>query len=86
MKALDILNKIKWDKSEKPEETFVFYYDRVSGNLVKIPFESIKEIGKSFITIEKEGEEVEIPIHRIKEIRINEKLIWSRSGHNVQLS
>jgi uncharacterized protein (UPF0248 family) len=78
MRTIDILNKIKWDKSENPKETFVFYFDRIKNQLLKIPFESIKEIGKSFIMIEKDGEEVEIPIHRIKEIRRNSKLIWSR--------
>jgi len=80
MRTIDILNKIKWDKSENPDETFVFYFDRIANKLVKIPFNSIKEIGKSFLTVEKDGEEVEIPIHRVREIKRNEKLIWAKNN------
>jgi len=79
IKTIDILNKIRWDSSESPEKTFIFYLDRISGKLVRVPFLSIKEIGKSFVTIEKDGKEVEIPIHRIKEIRRDGKLIWVRN-------
>ncbi len=78
MRAIDILNKIKWDKSEEPEKTFVFYYDRILDKFVRVPFTSIKDIGKNFITIEKEGEEAEIPVHRIREVRRNGNLIWKR--------
>ena len=78
MITIDILNKIKWDKSEKPKETFVFYYDRIAKKLIKIPFTSIKDIGKNFFTVEKDGEDVEIPIHRIEEIRRKGKLIWAK--------
>lgn len=78
MRTIDILHKIKWDKSEKPEETFVFYFDRIAKKLIKIPFTSIKDIGKNFITVENDGEEIEIPIHRIEEIRRKEKLIWAK--------
>ena len=80
MRTINILNKIKWDKSENPDETFVFYFDRIANKLVKIPFNSIKEIGKSFLTVEKDGEEVEIPIHRVREIKRNEKLIWAKNN------
>jgi len=46
--------------------------------LKKIEFRDIKNIEGNFLTVEKQGEEAEIPIHRIREIRKENKLIWRR--------
>jgi len=78
MKTVDMLNKIKWDKSGEPEKTFVFYRDRISNELVKISLTSIKNVWKNFITVEKGGGEIEIPIHRIEEIRKNGRCIFRK--------
>jgi uncharacterized protein (UPF0248 family) len=78
MNAKEILNKIKWDKSEEPDKCSVFYIDRISKKLEKIEFRDIKNIEGNFLVIEKNSEEVEIPIHRIREIRNEDKLIWRR--------
>ena len=75
---IDLLNKIKWDKKENPEDFSVFYLDRISRKLVKVPFTAVKRIEGSFMIIEKDKEEVEIPVHRIREIRKKENVILKR--------
>lgn len=79
MNAKEALNKIKWGEKE-PEKYFVFYIDRISKELKKIKFSEIKKIEGSFFIMKKDGEETEIPIHRIRELRKENKLIWRRGN------
>jgi len=74
----DLLNKIKWDKRENPEEYEIFYLDRISKKLIGLPYTSIKRIEGSFMVVMRNGEEVEIPLHRIKQVKKKGKIIWSR--------
>lgn len=75
---LDLLNKIKWDKKEKPKEYEIFYFDRISKKLNEIKFKDIKRIEGTFMILEREGKEVNIPLHRIKQVRRLGRLIWKR--------
>jgi uncharacterized protein (UPF0248 family) len=75
---IDLLNKIKWDKREHPEDYEIFYLDRISKRLIGIPYKSIKRIEGNFMAVARNNEEVEIPLHRIKEVRKKGKVIWSR--------
>jgi len=75
---LDLLNKIKWDENEKPEEYLIFYFDRIVSKLIEIKFNDIKKIDGSFMVLERNGEESNIPLHRIKEVKKSGKLIWKR--------
>ena len=77
MNAKEELNKIKWGEKQ-PEKYFVFYIDRISKDLKKIPFAKIKKIEGNFFEIEENGKIAEIPTHRIREIRKDSKLIWRR--------
>lgn len=74
----DFLNKIKWDKRLKPEEYSIFYMDRVENKLIEIKYNDIKRIEGTFMIIDKDLEEVNIPLHRIREVRRNKKLVWKR--------
>ena len=73
----DLLNKIKWDKRESPEEYFIFYYDRVVDNLLKIPYTKIKRIEGSFMVLDNEDES-NIPLHRVRKVMKNNEIIWER--------
>jgi len=75
---LDLLNKIKWDKREKPEDYTMGYEDRVSGQVIEIKFADIKRIEGNFIIIEKDLEEVSIPLHRIRVVKKNDSVVWER--------
>lgn len=74
----DLLNKIKWDKREKPEDYSLFYFDRISKELIKIDYTDIKSFEDNFIVVEKNNEESFIPMHRIKEVRKNNIIVWKR--------
>lgn len=68
----DLLNKIKWDKREKPEDYSLFYFDRISKELIKIDYTDIKSFEDNFIVAEKNNEEVYI---QCTELRKSEKTI-----------
>ncbi|MEK6835456.1 MAG: DUF504 domain-containing protein [Nanoarchaeota archaeon] len=70
--CFNVLNKIKWDKALNPNEYSLIYLD--FNKKVEIKFNEIKEISKNFISLQ----DKEIPLHRIKEIRKNNKIIWKR--------
>ncbi len=74
----DLLNKIKWDKRENPEDYSLFYFDRISKELIKIDYTDIKSFEDNFIVVEKNNEESFIPMHRIKEVRKNNIIVWKR--------
>ena len=73
-----LLNKIKWDKRENPEDYSLFYFDRISKELIKINYIDIKKFEDNFIVVEKNNEESFIPMHRIKEVRKNNLVVWKR--------
>ena len=75
---IDLLNKIKWDKREKPEDYEIYYLDRVSNELIGVPFELIKRIEGNFMVIDRHSEEVEIPLHRIRQIKKKGVVVWKR--------
>jgi len=78
-----LLNKIKWDKREKPELYSIHYLDRISKKLIELDYNEIKKINGTFIIIERNDEEVNIPTHRIREVRKENKVVWKRKVSNT---
>lgn len=74
----DLLNKLKWDTSEHPEEYTFFYFDRVEKILKELRYKEILKIEEGFLYLLKNGEEVAIPLHRIKKVIKNNVVIWER--------
>ncbi len=72
----DLLNKIKWDKRENPEQYSIFYLDRILNKLIQIPYTKIKKLEGSFMVIGEE--ETDIPLHRIKKVMKNDAVVWER--------
>jgi len=73
----ELINKIKWDNRENPEQYSIFYYDRILNKLIKIPYNKIKRIEGSFMVLDNE-EESNIPLHRIKKVANNDIVVWER--------
>ena len=73
----DLLNKIKWDKRENPDDYSIFYYDRIIKKLMQIPYNKIKMIEGSFMVLDNE-EESNVPLHRIKRVEKNGSVVWER--------
>ena len=72
-----LLNKIKWDKRENPEEYTIHYFDRILNKLISIPYRKIKRLEGSFIIVDNE-EETNIPLHRVKKVTKNNIVVWER--------
>lgn len=75
----DILNKIKWDKSENPADYTFGYEDRVLRQIIERKYTDIKRIEQGFVVLEMAGEEVAIPLTRIKTVKNKGTIIWQRS-------
>ena len=72
-----LLNKIKWDKRENPQDYQIFYHDRILNKLIQISFTKIKKLEGSFMLLNNE-EESNIPLHRIKKVMKNNFVVWER--------
>jgi uncharacterized protein (UPF0248 family) len=75
---LQLLNKIKWDKRENPDDYILFYYDRIDNSKKQISYNEIKRREGSFLIIERDNDELNIPLHRIREVRKKGRLVWRR--------
>jgi uncharacterized protein (UPF0248 family) len=78
MRIIDLLNKIKWDKNLNKDCFSIIYFDRVNNNEIEINYNKIKKIEGNFMVIEKDLEESNIPLHRIKKIMKDKEVIWQR--------
>ena len=76
---LDLLNKIKGDKRENQEIYTIHYHDRVENINKSIKFTEIVSIDPPFMLIEINKKLTYIPLHRIREIRKQNKVVWKRS-------
>jgi len=77
----ELLCRIRWDKEFSQGEFIIGYYDRVEDAITRI---SLKEIlvrpddHFSFDIIDQGGVLQSIPLHRIREVYKDGKLIWHR--------
>lgn len=78
MRIIDLLNKIKWDRNLNKDDFSIIYFDRVNNKEIEINYNKIKKIEGNFMIIEKDQEEANIPLHRIKKIMKNKEVIWQR--------
>ena len=74
----ELINKIKYDEREKPEDYVLYYYDRIQDKLKAIKYVEIKRLEGNFMVLERDGEEVEIPLHRVKEVKKKGAVVWKR--------
>ena len=77
----NVLNRLRWDATEKPENYVITYRHRgAPGDAKNIRASSIKKLGKSYFTIQEVAgaDESIIPFHRILEIRntTDDSIIW----------
>ncbi|MBW2972002.1 DUF504 domain-containing protein [Candidatus Woesearchaeota archaeon] len=75
----ELINKIKWDKRERPADYSLFYLDRITKKLVEIKYEEMKRVDEGFIVLERDGEETSIPLHRIRKVTKKGETIWQRN-------
>ncbi len=71
----EYLNKIQWDKNLNKDSITLHYYDRIKKCLLTLRFNDVKDYDKQFLIL---NNDVNVPLHRIMEIKSNNKLLWSR--------
>jgi len=69
-----LINKIRWDERENPDDYEIIYIDRVLLKEIKIKFRKISKIEDNFMIID----ESSIPLHRVIKVYKKGKLIWER--------
>jgi uncharacterized protein (UPF0248 family) len=78
-----LLSRIRWDREFGQGEFEIGYYDRVAGEIVRVPFRELvlePEARDSFGLLDQEGVHQRIPFHRVREVYRNGECIWQRPG------
>ena len=79
----ELLNRIKWDETFGQAEFIIAYHDRLRNAMIKVPLADIsfdKDDHFDFEMIDDMGEAHTVPLHRIREVYRNGKLIWRREA------
>ncbi|MCL7419855.1 MAG: DUF504 domain-containing protein [Methylobacter sp.] len=82
MPIQDLLNRIRWDEEFGRAQFQIGYYDRIAHALVLKALADItfpKDSRSIFEWNDAEGVTHTVPLHRIKQVIRNGKLIWQRS-------
>ena len=80
----DLVNKIKWDENENPEDYTLGYEDRVAKKIISVRFSEIKRIEDNFMILERDMEEVSIPLHRVRVVKKKDAVVWERAKHEEE--
>jgi uncharacterized protein (UPF0248 family) len=81
----ELINRIKWDKKFAQADFIIGYYDRSKNEVINVPLNRIyfdKHDRFDFELTDDTGEHRSIPLHRIRQVYRNGKLIWQREGYN----
>jgi len=73
-----LLDRIKWDERLNPEDFRVYYLDRIEKKLKEVRYVDIKRFEQGVIIIERNGKEINIPMHRIKRVTKAGFTFWKR--------
>jgi uncharacterized protein (UPF0248 family) len=73
-----LLDRIKWDNSFKPEDFRIYYWDNRTKKMMEVRYVDVKEFGSGTFTIDKNGALVEIPLHLIRKVTKAGFVFWAR--------
>ena len=79
----ELLKRIKWDDEFGHAEFIIAYHDRFEDGVIKVPLKELffdREDHFDFELVDDMGITRTIPLHRIREVYRNGKLIWHRDG------
>ena len=77
----ELLSRIRRDKEFGEGSFAIGYYDRVEDRLIRVPLAQLHfepDDHFAFQVLDEEGEIHTVPLHRVKEVYKDEKLIWHR--------
>ncbi len=79
----ELLNRIKWDHEFGQAEFIIGYHDRFEDGVIKVPLKELffdSEDHFDFELVDDMGTTHTIPLHRIREVYRDGRLIWRRDG------
>jgi uncharacterized protein (UPF0248 family) len=77
----ELLARIRWDAAFGRGRFEIAYLDHKRKSLVRVPLERIRmpeEARFGFEAVEDDGSVHNVPYHRVREVRRDGKVIWSR--------
>ncbi|BAL25016.1 DUF504 domain-containing protein [Azoarcus sp. KH32C] len=77
----ELLSRIRWDPGFGRGKIVIGYYDRVADRIIRVPLNQVSfEPGDRFscLIADEEGFAHRVPLHRIREVSRNGRLIWQR--------
>ena len=77
----ELLSRIRWDKEFGQGQFEIGYYDRHEDMVCRIAFTEItfpEEVYHAFELVDDVGQRHRIPLHRVREVYKDGKLIWQR--------
>lgn len=78
----EVLSRIRWDRQFGEGDFVIGYYDRVEDAVIRVPMRELffrPDNHSAFDLIDRDGTLHSIPLHRIREVYRNDKLIWHRA-------
>lgn len=78
-----LLHRIRWDAEYAKAEFRIGYYDRLEDTVIVVPLQDIEfesDNRFSFLLYDESGQLHRVPLHRIRQVFRNGRLIWERQG------
>jgi uncharacterized protein (UPF0248 family) len=78
----EVLSRIRWDRQFGEGDFVIGYYDRVEDTVIRVPMRELffpPDNHFAFDLIDQDGVLHSVPLHRIREVYRNDKLIWHRA-------
>jgi uncharacterized protein (UPF0248 family) len=79
----DLLHRIRWDEEFGRADFVIGYYDRLRKQVIRLPFRDLafnQADHFDFQFYDEEGAFHSVPLHRIREVYRDDKLIWQRDA------
>ncbi|MEM2299837.1 MAG: RNA repair domain-containing protein [Candidatus Hadarchaeales archaeon] len=77
-KPRDILNKLKWHERNLERAKITILHRGAANDQKVISGAEIISLSRGYMVVQSAGGELEIPYHRILQIEVDGKMIWSR--------
>ena len=77
----ELLSRIRWDGAFGAAQFELGYYDRVADRIVRVDLRDLSfdpENRAMLRLVDEEGHARSVPMHRVKEVWRNERVIWRR--------
>lgn len=78
MRIADLINKLLWDKNENKADYSFYYLDRIENREKEIKGMDIIRAEGNFIVIQRDRDEAEIPMHRVRFVKKKGMIIWKK--------